>query len=392
MRRLIPWSLALVLLLLLVWAFRPQPVRVETAQVGLQDFAVSVEEEGVARIRDIYTVSATLSGRLSRIGLHPGDVVEAGKTVVASIGPAAPALLDARARAVAVAAVAAAGAAVDLARAQLDQAQATAELRHAEADRAAKLFDRAAVSRSVLDNAVLDARTAQAAVASAEATLAVRARELDSARAVLDVSDAGSPASCCVALIAPVSGQVLRVLTTSEQVVPAGAALLEIGDPVDLEIVTELLSRDAVRVQPGAKAEILGWGGAPLAARVRRVNPSAETKVSALGIEEQRVEVLLDLDGDAQGWRQLGHGFRVIARIGLWQGRDVLAVPEGALFRSGRDWAVFALRDGRAALQVVRLGERNGDLAQVLDGLQEGERVVLNPGDAVADGVRLQED
>ena len=392
MRRLIPWSLALVLLSLLVWAFRPQPVRVETAQVGLQDFAVSVEEEGVARIRDIYTVSATLSGRLSRIGLHPGDVVEAGKTVVASIGPAAPALLDARARAVAVAAVAAAGAAVDLARAQLDQAQATAELRQAEADRAAKLFDRAAVSRSVLDNAVLDARTAQAAVASAEATLAVRARELDSARAVLDVSDAGSPPSCCVALIAPVSGQVLRVLTTSEQVVPAGAALLEIGDPVDLEIVTELLSRDAVRVQPGAKAEILGWGGAPLAARVRRVNPSAETKVSALGIEEQRVEVLLDLDGDAQGWRQLGHGFRVIARIGLWQGRDVLAVPEGALFRSGRDWAVFALRDGRAALQVVRLGERNGDLAQVLDGLQEGERVVLNPGDAVADGVRLQED
>lgn len=392
MRRLIPWSLALVLLLLLVWAFRPQPVRVETAQVGLQDFAVSVEEEGVARIRDIYTVSATLSGRLSRIGLHPGDAVEAGKTVVASIGPAAPALLDARARAVAVAAVAAAGAAVDLARAQLDQAQATAELRQAEADRAAKLFDRAAVSRSVLDNAVLDARTAQAAVASAEATLAVRARELDSARAVLDVSDAGSPASCCVALIAPVSGQVLRVLTTSEQVVPAGAALLEIGDPVDLEIVTELLSRDAVRVQPGAKAEILGWGGEPLAARVRRVNPSAETKVSALGIEEQRVEVLLDLDGDAQGWRQLGHGFRVIARIGLWQGRDVLAVPEGALFRSGRDWAVFALRDGRAALQVLRLGERNGDLAQVLDGLQEGERVVLNPGDAVADGVRLQED
>lgn len=386
--RLAPWIAGVAVVGLLVWAFRPVPVAVETALIAPQDFDVSVEEEGVARIRDVYTVSAPIAGRLERIALKPGDAVVAGQTVVARIGPADPALLDARARAVAVATVQAAEAAVQLARAQLDQAQGSADFAQAESARMATLFDRAAVSRRMLDAAVTEAHTATAAVASAEASLAVRERELDSARAALDagVQPAGA---CCTEIRAPVSGRVLRVLVPSEQVVAPGMALLEIGNPGEIEVVTNLLSRDAVRVAMGAGAEVIGWGGPALAARVRRISPSAETRVSALGIEEQRVEVLLDPDPASGDWQRLGHGYRVILRIRLWQGRGVLAVPVAALFRDGADWAVFVAQDGRAVLRRIELGERNADFAEVLGGLKAGEVVILRPGDTVAEGTRL---
>lgn len=386
--RVAPWIAGIAVVGLLVWAFRPVPVAVETALIAPQDFDVSVEEEGVARIRDVYTVSAPIAGRLDRIALKPGDAVVAGQTVVARIGPADPALLDARARAVAVAGVQAAEAAVQLARAQLDQAQASAEFMQTESARMATLFDRAAVSRRVLDAAVLEAHTATAAVASAEASLAVRERELESARAVLDAGSAPA-GTCCTEIRAPVSGRVLRVLVPSEQVVAPGAGLLEIGNPGEIEVMTNLLSRDAVRVAAGAQADVIGWGGPALAARVRRISPSAETRVSALGIEEQRVEVLLDPVGDAGDWRRLGHGFRVIVRIRLWQGRGVPAVPVGALFRDGADWAVFVAQDSRAVLRRITLGERNADFAEITGGLAVGEAVILHPGDAVTEGARL---
>jgi len=383
-----PWIAGAVVVALLVWAFRPVPVAVETALIAPQDFDVSVEEEGVARIRDVFTVSAPIAGRLDRIALKPGDAVVAGQTVVARIGPVDPALLDARARAVAVAGVQAAEAAVQLARAQLDQAQASASYLQAEAARMAKLFDHAAVSRRGLDAAVLEAHTATAALASAEASLAMRNRELESARAVLD---AGAPPSgaCCTEIRAPVSGRVLRVLLPSEQVVAPGASLLEIGNPGDIEVMANLLSRDAVRVAPGARADVIGWGGPALTATVRRISPGAETRVSALGIEEQRVEVVLDPAGDAADWRRLGHGFRVILRIRLWEGRGVPAVPVGALFRDGADWAVFVAEDGRAVLRRISLGERNADFAEITGGLAVGEAVILHPGDAVTEGARL---
>lgn len=206
---------------------------------------------------------------------------------------------------------------------------------------------------------------------------------------MLDASDSGGAEACCERLTAPVSGRVLRVLTEDEQVVQPGMPILEIGDPSRLEIMVELLSRDAVRVAKGAEAEITGWGGAPLWAIVRRVDPSATTRVSALGINEQRVEVLLDLEGDPEAWAQLGHGFRVLARIKLWRGEKLLAVPVGALFRDGSDWAAFVLRDGRATLQIITLGERNGDHAQILDGLAEGDQVILHPSDRIDDGTAV---
>jgi HlyD family secretion protein len=182
---------------------------------------------------------------------------------------------------------------------------------------------------------------------------------------------------------------VLRVLTESEQVVQPGTPILEIGDPGNMEVEVELLSRDAVRVDAGALATITGWGGDPIPAVVDRVEPSAMTKVSALGIDEQRVKVILALTGPAESFSQLGHGFRVISRIALWRDDNALTIPIGALFRDGGDWATYVLRDGRAKVQPLSIGERNESLAQVLDGLQPGDMVILHPSDRIVDGVAV---
>jgi HlyD family secretion protein len=290
---------------------------------------------------------------------------------------------------VAEATAAAAQAATDLARAQLVQAEAAYEFTASEADRAIALFERGAISQRAHDSAVRERKTAQAAVSSAIANLAVREKELESALAFLRPDSNGESGRCCVEIVAPVSGRVLRVLTESEQVVQPGTPILEIGDPGSLEIMVELLSRDAVRVKEGAVATIVGWGGAPIAAVVERVEPYAATQVSALGIDEQRVKVILALTSEAEEWHQLGHGFRVIARIALWREDGVLTIPVGALFRDGADWATYVLREGRARLQTIALGERNESLAQVLDGLQSGDQVILHPSDLVSDGISV---
>lgn len=387
MRRLLPAAAVLVVAGFLLWAFLPRPVEVETAEVGLNPLEIVVEEEGEARIREVFTVSATIAGKLQRVSLHAGDSVTAGKTVVALIGPAAPVLLDSRSRAVAEASAAAAQAAMDLARAQLEQAEAMHEFTASEANRAVALFQKGAISQRAHDNAIREERTAKAAVSSALANLAVREKELESALAVLRPDTSVEAGRCCVEVLAPASGRVLRVMTESEQVVQPGTPLLEIGDPAEMEIEVALLSRDAVRVQEGAAAVISGWGGEPIPALVTRVEPFAVTKVSALGIDEQRVRVILALTGPAESFSELGHGFRVISRITIWHQDDVLTIPVGALFRDQGNWATYVLRDGRAKLQSLSLGERNESLAQVLTGVAPGDKVILHPNDLVADGV-----
>ncbi|MFN7223084.1 MAG: efflux RND transporter periplasmic adaptor subunit [Paracoccaceae bacterium] len=389
MRRLISVIAVLALLAGIVWAFLPRPVEVEVAEVGPRTIVVAVAEEGEARIREVFTISATIGGKLRRIDLHAGDTVFAQKTVVAVIGPAAPALLDSRARSVAEATRSAALSAVDLAAAQVAQAEAALEFKAAEADRSRALFERSAISQRVFDTGILEQRTAQAAVDSARANLAVRQRELESAEAVLGTGDPYGAESCCVDIIAPVSGRVLRVLTENEQVVLPGTPIMEIGNPGNMEIAVDLLSRDAVRVREGSEAQITGWGGAPIAARVERIEPSARTRVSALGIDEQRVRVILTLRGDPAEWQLLGHGFRVIAHINLWKGEDVLSIPVGTLFRDGSEWAAYAVQDGRAQLRIVTLGERNESYAQVLSGVKAGDQVILHPSDLVADGTAV---
>lgn len=388
-RALLPGLIGLGILALMVWAFLPRPVPVETAQVAMRPLAVELEEEGQARIREVFSVSAPIAGRLQRVTLRPGDPVAAGDSV-ARIGPAAPALLDARARAVAEASVAAALAAVDLARAQVLQAEAARSHAATEADRARALHDRAVISERVLETALLALRTAETAQASAEATLAVRQRELESARAVLAGGDPSQDAACCVPVLTPVSGRVLRVVTEDETVVQTGTPILEVGDPADMEITVDLLSRDAVRVAPGAAATITGWGGPALPARVERIEPAAVTRVSALGVEERRVGVVLALTGDAADRQALGHGYRVLVRIRVWETDQTLTLPVGALFRDGADWAAFAVDQGRARLRRIELGERNDSFAQVRSGLTAGDAVILHPGDTIADGTQVR--
>lgn len=374
------------------WALRPQPVEVDVATIASGPFEVLVEEDGVTRIRDVYTVSAPVGGALQRTPRRVGDEVRANETILAVIEPSAPGFLDLRSERVGEAALEAARAAVSLAEAQLRQTQAEQTFAEADLARAMELSRREAISARSLDQARLAAQTAATAVASAEAALEVRRRELASAEATLIQPGvvAQTGASCCVNVLSPVDGRVLRVHVDSAQVVPAGAPLIEVGDPRDLEVVVDLLSRDAVRVAPGAEARIEGWGGEEsLAARVARVEPTAVTKVSALGIEEQRVRAVLAFEGERADSGRLGHNFRVVARIVAWRGDDVVAVPIGALFRHGEAWAVFVVEDGRARLRRVEIGERNNRDAQVLTGLSAGDRIVLHPGDAVVEGAPL---
>ena len=389
-RRLLAILIALAVAGALTWALWPRPVEVETATVTSATLTVTVEAEGKARIRDVYTVSAPIAGQLQRVALDAGDPVTEGKTVVARIQPMAPPLLDLRARRVAEAVRDAATVAVDLAKIQVTQASAELTFRQDELRRAETLREREAISARDHDAAVLAQSEALAALSSAQATLLVRERELQSASAALIQHDeAATDEDCCTELLAPVSGRVLRVLTESEQTVAAGTPILEIGDPALLEIEADFLSSDAVRVTEGAAAVIDGWGGPALPAHVLRVDPSAETEVSALGIEEQRVTIRLALDGDPAARQALGDGYRVLAHVTVWQGEGLTAVPVGALFRQGADWAVYRVEDGRARLVRVTLGERTDSLAEVTAGLAVDDRVILHPSDRVTDGTAV---
>ncbi|MCC2110981.1 MAG: HlyD family efflux transporter periplasmic adaptor subunit [Hyphomicrobiales bacterium] len=370
----------------------PKPVFVDIAEIGRETLEVTVEDEGVTRIRDVYTVSAPVPGKVLRSPREIGDTVIADETLVAVIEPTDPTFLDARSQRVAEAAVSAAEAAVNLAAAQVREANSQLDFAKSDLERAERLADRKTISERSLEKARLDVATAEANLARAIATEEVRKRELESARAQLiqPGETSTTSASCCVQVRAPVNGRVLTIMNESEQVVQAGTPLIEIGDPADLEIVVDLLSRDAVRVAVDAPARIDGWGGGlELKGIVTRIDPAAFTKVSALGIEEQRVKTVLKITSPHAEWKTLGHGFRVVARIVVARAENTLAVPLAALFRQGEDWAVFRVIAGRAVLTPVEIGERNLHIAEVKSGLAEGDRVILHPSDSIGEDVEV---
>ena len=391
--RIAGWgAVALLLAAGLAFAFWPRPVPVDLGVIDSGPLTVTVDDEGITRVREVYAVAAPLAGRVRRLDLDVGDVVEAGLPTVAPIQPSAPALLDERSRRQAEAEVQAARAAVGYARAERERVQAELDFLLAELDRARRLAERGTVSPVTLDRAEKEVNTAKAALDTAIAALEVRAYELEVARARLSdpAVEPGAPDACCVRVPAPADGVVLRVLQESEVQVAAGAVLVEIGDPGDLEVVVDLLSSEAVGVEPGAPATLTGWGGPqPLAARVRRVEPFGFTRVSALGIEEQRVNVILDLAAPPAERARLGHGFRVDAHIVVWHADAVPRAPLAALFREREGRAAFGVADGRARPRRVGIGRADGRLAQVTDGLSPGETVVLYPGDHIADGTRV---
>jgi HlyD family secretion protein len=395
--RLLTWlrsHVRLVLVVLVVAAIVgaavwPAAIEVEIVRVARGPMQVTIDEDGETRVRERFVVSAPVAGRLERIELEPGDRVVRGQTIIARLVPAQSSLLDPRTRSELAAAAEAARASVGQARAERARATAALERTRSALARLRVLAEAGAVARDELEAAETAHRAAEEDSRAAEFALARAESQLQLARARLaPPSGGGRP----VDIVAPVDGVILRRLRESETVVPVAEPLVEIGDPARLEVVADFLSTDAVRVMPGSPVSIEQWGGGPpLRARVRRVEPSGFMKVSALGVEEQRVNVIIDFVDPAAVAGVLGDAYRVEVRIVLWQAADVLKVPVGSLFRHDSGWAVFVVEGRRARLQAVTLGERNAEHGQILSGLQEAAPVVLHPPDTLTDGALVVE-
>lgn len=392
-RRIMIWgSLLAVVAGGIAYSFRPQPVLVDMAAVTVAPLRVAITEEGETRVRHVYTLYAPLRGHLQRLTAEPGDAVKANETELAKIESSPPDFVDVRAEAGQRAAIDAAVAARQLAVAEMEGAQVNLAYAKTELDRARLQSQHQAISRRTLDEAERAFRTAETALSTATAALEVREFELNRARSqLLSRQEMNSRRNdCeCVEVMAPVNGLVLRVLRRSEGAVEAGTPLLEIGDPRDMEVVVNLLSEDAVTVAAGQPAIVSRWGGPDLEARVKRVEPFGETKISALGIEEQRVTVVLDLVSPPAQWLSLGHGFRVNVDVIMFEDA-VPQLPLGALFRHGADWAVLAVEDDRAVLRTVTVGQRSPLAVQIIDGVAEDEQVVLYPNSQIEDGTAIK--
>lgn len=384
--------LALAVAGAIAYGFMPRPVAVDVAQAAQGPMVVTVEEEGKTRVMERYVVSAPMAGYARRIDLKVGDAVKAGQ-VVAAIEPARSNALDPRSRAQAAAQVKAAEAALAAARENSRVAEAQATLARQELERSESLRASNFISPQALDRARSEVVRTQAALSASGHAANVARFELDVARAAL-ASTSGLQAGGAAETIevrAPVDARVLKVVRESEGAVQAGDPLVEIGNPETLEIEVEVLSTQAVRIAPGSRVLVDRWGGeSVLQGAVRLVEPYGFTKVSALGVEEQRVRVIVDFTSPREQWRRLGDGYRVEARFVVWEGAEVLQVPAGALFRHGDGWAVFVVDGGRARLRPVDVGQRAGLAAQVKSGLSVGEPVIDHPDDKIRDGVRVR--
>lgn len=385
------WRGALVIVALAAagtFALAPKRVPVDVAPIARGAIAETVADQGVMRVREAYVVSAPVSGRLERLRLKAGDRVEPAQ-VLARIRPMSADFLDVRGQAQARAAIASAEAAYAAALAQARTATAQRDLAERQLARTAKLAETGIASRQALESAQSAERMARSAEQAAQAEARAHGADLAAAKAAL-LGPATTGAGAPLDIPSPARGLVTRVFQESERPLSAGAPILEIGDRRGLEAAIDLLSEDAVRVREGQAAEIFDWGGAPLKAQVRRVEPQAYTKVSALGVEEQRVLVLLQITDLPARWASLGAGYRVWGRVILRSTTDALLAPIGALVRSGSDWAVFIVDGGRARLRVVKVGAMTDSFAEILDGLPEGAQVVIFPSDQVRGGVFIR--
>ena len=383
------WLSVVVVAGLLAVALWPRTLPVDTAVLARGPLQVTVDEEGKTRVRDRFVVAAPVMGRVLRIELEPGDAVAAGD-VVARLRPESPALLDTRSRAEAQATLESARATVGRARADEQRARAALAQAQRELARVRTLVAESLGTTQQLETREADVRAADEQVNAAAFASRAAASDVERAQVRLAPPTARESDGRVVSITSPVAGVVLKRVRESESIVPAGDPLLEIGDPRQLEIVVDLLSVDAVRVPAGARVLIEEWGGDhPLEAKVRRIEPSGFTKISARGVEEQRVNVILEFTDPGEASRALGDGYRVLARTVLWESSDVLKVPTGALVRSGEAWAVYIVKDGRSQRVPVVLGHRNGQEAEVMSGVDAGTTVILHPGDAIVDGVKV---
>ena len=378
--RWLPWLGAALLVTLIVIGFLPGATPVETAPVVQGHLRATVNEEGKTRIKQRYIVSAPVAGHVRRIPFKAGAEVTAAETVVAVIDPLLPAMLDARNRAQAEARR-------DSAIANVEKAQAAHRFAVSELKRIQKLHEEQIAPAQELESAQLREASAQKDQAAAQSALQAAEAELAEFTKPAAQPNTTEP----VNVKAPATGRVLRVFEESTRAVVAGAPLLEIGDPADLEVLIETLSRDGAAIAPGTKVELAQWGGGEaLLAQVRLIEPAAFTKVSALGVEEQRVNVVADLITPFERRRGLGDNFRVEAHIIIWEADNVLKVPAGALFRQGQQWAAYVIADGRAQLRRVEAGRTSGSETQILNGLKAGDEVILYPGERIQAGQRVR--
>jgi HlyD family secretion protein len=373
-----------------LWSLKPRPIRVETATVTVGRFVATVDEDGKTRVRERYVVDAPLAGRLLRIPLKVGDRVTQGNAV-ATILPSPVPFLDPRSRREAEERLGAAEAARDRATAEIERARAEALQAENELVRVQTLVQRGVSTKQSLERAELAARVTERQLNAAEFQNHATEHAVEQSRALLARYDQGSTAaSDAWSVTTPVSGDVLKVLQESEAIVAAGTPLLEIGDPHALELVVDVLSPDAVEIQPGADVIIERWGGqGNLEGRVRRVEPSAFTKISTLGVEEQRTNVIVDFASPPEKWSGLGDGYRIEARISVFSRDNATIVPAGSLFRVGDGWNVYVVRDGRAERRPVELLRRSGRWAAIASGLTAGETVIVYPNDSVRPGVTV---
>jgi HlyD family secretion protein len=393
-RFLWPTVIGLAVVALIAYGFVPRPVEADFGAATRGRLLVTVDEDGKTRIRERYAVAAPLAGQLLRVHLEAGDPVEAGKTVLAVIEPTDPALLDPRSRAEVEARVRVAESNKQRIQDELERAREAYQLARLNLDRAHPLVRSGGLTREDYDALVQRERIAQKEVEAAKSAVQVAASEIKLAEAALVRTRPGSPGEPApghLPILSPINGRVLRVYQESAAVVAPGTKLLELGDPNDLEMEIDVLSADAVKVRPGARVIIEHWGGGePLEGRVRVVEPAGFLKVSALGVEEQRVWVIADFTGPPEKRAALGDAYRVEARIVVWEGENVLKVPAGALFRHNGGWAVYAVRDGRAVLAPVEVGHTNGLETELLGGLAEGDAVILHASDRVREGVLVK--
>lgn len=380
--------IALAIIGVIAYSFRPQPRMVDGARVSIGPMQVTVQEEGKTRVIDRYVISSPVAGYVPRIVQKVGDSVVHATTLV-QLEPLRSPALDARSRAGAAARVEAARAALQASEEQARASKADAEQALVEFKRLEELGKVQSVSANELDRARAHAEASAALQRSAQFAVEVSRHDLAAARTALRYAG-GEQTSERIAITTPVSGRVLKLFQQSEGVVNAGQPLLEVGDPTQLEVVVEVLSADAVRLTPGMRVLFERWGGAPLEGRLRLVEPVGFTKISALGVEEQRVLVIADFTSPSTQWQQLGDGYRVDTRFILWEGDKVLQIPASALFRHDNGWAVFVIDDEEAHLRSVEPGQRSGLVAQILNGLQEGEMVITHPDEKIEDGVAVE--
>ena len=383
--------IAIIVIGLLVWGYWPQPVWVETATVKRTAMSVSVEEEGRTRVMDRYVIAAPVDGVTCRVNMSVGDPVTQGE-VLLGITPLESQVLDPRSHAEARARVAAAESALASASDQAESVKATADFYKSEVQRLRQLFGKGAISRGELDKAEMNVLTASANLRSANHAAEVARYELQAAKSVLEYqSGADREPSVRVPVTSPVDGRILKLHHECEGPVRTGQALLEVGDPQMLEVEVDVLSSDAVKIKPGMAVLFDRWGGnQPLEGVVRTVEPVGFTKISALGVEEQRVLVIADFTSPQELWQRLGDGYRVDANFILWHEENVLQVPASSIFRYNDGWAVFAIEGDIAKRLEIKIGQRNGLVTQILEGLQEGAVVINHPSDAVEDNVRVR--